>query len=89
MNEYHVIGGLILLALTAGAWARGWRAWALVPGLVSVLIGFVVGLIIGNMPLSEEIQLVIFVSFAIVGLLSWIALIIMICAGRRDTGWPR
>ena len=38
---------LIQIALTVVAWRRGWKAWALAPILITVGLGFLVGLICG------------------------------------------
>lgn len=45
---------IIEVALTIAAWKKGWRGWALLPGGVTLLMGFLLGAMMGAAGVPPE-----------------------------------
>jgi len=69
---------IVEIALTIWAWRRGWKAWALLPLGIALLIGFLIGFIMGAAVLEEGWLLLLVIDVAAIG-----ALIFMIVKTRR------
>ena len=69
---------IVEIALTIWAWLRGWKAWALLPLGIALLIGFLIGFIMGAAVLEEGWLLLLVIDVAAIG-----ALIFMIVKPRR------
>ena len=69
---------IVEIALTIWAWWRGWKAWALLPLGIALLIGFLIGFIMGAAVLEEGWLLLLVIDVAAIG-----ALIFMIVKPRR------
>jgi hypothetical protein len=69
---------IIEIILTIAAWVRGWRGWALIPGVSVFLIGFMVGAMARAMGHSEiqtgQLTAILLpIELVSVGVLIWMA----------------
>lgn len=70
---------LIEIGLTIWAWARGWKAFALMPMVAIVVLGFFTGALIAAFNLNQQILN----SLVLVDWLGIIVLIVMIVKGKE------
>jgi len=62
---------IVQILLTVQAWLNGWRAWALLPVVIDLMVGFLVGCVVNDV--SQAI-----VPCLLSGLLSTGALIVLV-----------
>jgi uncharacterized membrane protein YkvI len=72
--------------LTAAAWARGWKAWALLPAGIGILFAFAMGLgAEASGGLTEEVfGLTLILDFLVI-----VSLIVMVVAAPRSQLSPQ
>jgi len=72
---------ILEIILTIVAWNRGWKAWALLPLVVPVALGFVIGMIVGAQGGSmEDIMPIALVLDGV----SVVSLIALAARGRQE-----
>lgn len=76
---------IIEIALTIAAWKKGWKGWALLPGAVAFLMGFMVGAVMGAANIPMENMAVPFLLLEVVCVL--VPLIVLaVRAPKKGTG---
>ena len=68
----------IEIILTIVTWRKGWRGYALIPGISALLLGFIIGTILTSMGYSEiqirQLKLILIpLDFVCIGVLGWMA----------------